>query len=133
VKFAPQVPSNCTPLPINKNWGNFATVYQTLNVGAGIDFIAAKRAMVGCLLGDCLGLPYENLTKRRASRLLPFPLRQRLLFRRGLPSDDSVQSFLLIQALFESQGDKVAFIESFARKIRVWFLPELDSERLKRA
>lgn len=49
---------------------------------------APEHAVVGCLLGtavgDAIGLPCEGLSPRRATKLFPPPIRQRLLL--GLPA-----------------------------------------------
>ena len=86
------------------------------------DLAAAKRSLLGTLVGDTLGLPYEGLSAKRGTRLLPFPLRQRLLFRHGMPSDDTVQSYLVLKALIQSHGSTTDFQRHLSQSLRVWFL-----------
>ncbi len=83
--------------------------------------------LAGCLLGtavgDALGLPREGVSRRRALRLFgPAPIRHRLLFGRGLVSDDTEQACLVAQALLESGGDVRRFAQSLAWRLRGWFL-----------
>lgn len=65
--------------------------------------------ITGCLLGtavgDAIGLPYEGLTRQRAARLLGAPDRHRLLFGRGMVSDDTEHTCMVAQALIVSGGD----------------------------
>lgn len=83
--------------------------------------------LYGCLLGvaigDSLGLPFEGLSDRRiAKRLRSRPLHQTFLFGRGMLSDDSEQSCLVIEAVRLSEGDPQLFQRRFARSLKVWFL-----------
>ncbi len=84
-----------------------------------------RDAIVGCLLGtavgDALGLPYENLTHRRAQRLLGEPDVYRLLFGRGLISDDTEHSCLIAQAMILAGNDEQAFTKYLGRQLRRWF------------
>lgn len=82
--------------------------------------------LVGCLLGtavgDALGLPYENLSPRRAARLLGPPTRYRFVFARGMVSDDTEHACMVAQALITSQGKPEAFARDLARRLRWWLL-----------
>ncbi len=84
-----------------------------------------RAAIVGCLLGtavgDALGLPYENLTHRRAQRLLGEPDVYRLVFGRGLVSDDTEHSCLVAQAMVLAGNDEAAFTSYLGRQMRRWF------------
>lgn len=80
-------------------------------------------ALLGLAAGDALGLPYENLSPRRAARLLPGPLRHRLLpGGRGLVSDDTDHACLVGQALLASGGDPARFERALAWRLRGWLL-----------
>ncbi|WP_145369340.1 ADP-ribosylglycohydrolase family protein [Maioricimonas rarisocia] len=85
-----------------------------------------QHALVGSLLGtavgDALGLPYEGLSRRRAARLLGDPDRYRLIAGRGMVSDDTEQSCLVLQALVDSRGEPQVFARCLARRLRRWFL-----------
>ena len=84
-----------------------------------------RNAIVGCLLGtavgDALGLPYENLTYRRAQRVLGEPDQYRLLFGRGLISDDTEHTCLIAQAMILAGNDEQAFAKYLGRQLRRWF------------
>jgi len=83
-------------------------------------------ALTGCLLGtavgDSLGLPYEGVSRRRAAKLFPGPLRHRFVFRRGMISDDTEHSLFVAQALLAHPESPDAFAKSLAWKLRWWFL-----------
>jgi ADP-ribosylglycohydrolase len=87
-----------------------------------INLEAAKRSLIGTLVGDSLGLPYEKLPKGRNLRLMPFPLRQRICFGRGFPSDDTLLSLFVLQSLVECGSNEDKFVARFARRLRTWFL-----------
>jgi len=82
--------------------------------------------LVGCLwgtaVGDSIGLPYEGLSPRRASRLLGLPDRQRLLLGRGMISDDTEHTCLVAQAWIEAAGELTRFQAALARRFRWWLL-----------
>lgn len=86
----------------------------------------ASRAIVGALIGtaigDAIGLPMEGLSARRQQRLFPLPLRQRLVGRYGMTSDDTEHTAMLAQALLEHPTDPEAFQRCFAWKLRWWLL-----------
>ncbi|MBS1718322.1 MAG: ADP-ribosylglycohydrolase family protein [Armatimonadetes bacterium] len=90
--------------------------------GSGINLPAAKRSLVGTLVGDSLGLPYEGLKAPRNTKLMPLPLRQRIFLGKGFASDDTLQSMFALQALVESDGDIERFTKSFSHQLRTWFL-----------
>ena len=79
--------------------------------------------LLGTAVGDAIGLPRENLSARRAARMFgPPPLRHRLIFGRGLCSDDTEHACMTAQALVRSGGDADAFLRSLAWKLRWWVL-----------
>ena len=85
-----------------------------------------KAAIVGSLLGtvvgDAIGLPYEGLSWRRAVRMLGEPDRHRFLPGHGMVSDDTEHSCMVAQALIASGGDPDQFANHFARGLRWWIL-----------
>jgi ADP-ribosylglycohydrolase len=78
--------------------------------------------LLGTAVGDALGLPYEGLTPERAARLYRGPLRQRLVFGRGMVSDDTEHACLTAQALLVARGDPQRFARVLARKLRWWLV-----------
>ncbi len=83
---------------------------------------AIVGAVLGTAVGDALGLPYENLSRRRALRLLGEPECYRFLFGRGMVSDDTEHTCMVAQALTASGGDADAFARSLAWRLRGWLL-----------
>lgn len=85
-----------------------------------------RDAIIGCLLGtavgDSIGLPMENLSPRRASRLFPAPIRQRFVFGHGLVSDDTEHACLTAQALIMSAGEPDRFVSHLGWRMRYWLL-----------
>ncbi len=83
-------------------------------------------SLAGCLIGtavaDALGLPYEGLSPARASRILGTPDRHRLCFRRGMVSDDTEHSRMVIQALLVSGREPAQFQRSLSWRLRWWLL-----------
>lgn len=79
-------------------------------------------ALLGCAVGDALGLPYEGLSPRRAAKLLGPPDRMHLLAGRGMASDDTEQSCLVLQSWCESPEDPSDFARRLSRRLRWWLL-----------
>ena len=84
------------------------------------------EAAIGCLLGtaaaDSIGLPSEGLSRRRQQRWFPVIDRQRLVFGRGMCSDDTDHACMLAQAIVASGAHPRRFVQSFAWRLRFWFL-----------
>ncbi|GAK50904.1 ADP-ribosylation/Crystallin J1 [Candidatus Moduliflexus flocculans] len=83
---------------------------------------AFEGCIIGAAVGDSLGLPYEGLSLRRASRLFPRRERHHFLFGRGMISDDTEHALMVAQAVIDSGGDPERFSKSLARRLRWWFL-----------
>ena len=85
-----------------------------------------EDALVGCLLGmalgDSIGLWCEGMAPQRQRRLAPGPLQQRLLFNRGMVSDDTEHACMTAQALIVSAGDPDRFECSLAWRLRWWLV-----------
>jgi ADP-ribosyl-[dinitrogen reductase] hydrolase len=79
-------------------------------------------SILGTAVGDAMGLPYEGLSKRRATRLLGPPDRYRLVFGRGMVSDDTEQTCLVAQSLIESGRDVAEFERRVLARLRRWLL-----------
>lgn len=88
-----------------------------------VDRIAAiEGAILGCAVGDAIGLPYEGLSKRRGARMLGQPDRHRFLFRRGMVSDDTEHTCMAGQSLCEHPTDAAKFARALAARLRWWLL-----------
>lgn len=83
---------------------------------------AVAGAVLGCAVGDALGLPYEGLSKRRAGRLLGPPDRHRFALGRGMVSDDTEHTCLVARALCAAPADPDEFARHLARGLRWWLL-----------
>lgn len=85
-----------------------------------------RDAIAGCLLGtavgDAIGLPYEGLSPARARRILGPPTRHRLVFGRGMVSDDTEHAVMVAQSLIASRADPARFAGHLARRLRLWLL-----------
>ena len=77
-------------------------------------------ALIGCAIGDALGIAYENLSPRRALRLFPDPTGYHLLPSVGLISDDAEQAMMTLRALAWSGGEPARFQARLATELRVW-------------
>lgn len=66
---------------------------------------AVVGSLLGTAVGDALGLPYEGLAPERARRMLGEPDRHRLVFGRGMISDDTEHSCMVLQALLRAEDD----------------------------
>ncbi len=82
------------------------------------------NSLLGCLIGtaigDSLGLPYEGLSPRRALRMFGPPDRHRFLCGRGMVSDDTEQTCMVLQSLLTSGGDLDKFQRHLAQRLRWW-------------
>lgn len=83
---------------------------------------AVFASLVGSAIGDALGLPYENLSARRAAKLLGEPDRFRLFFSRGMVSDDAEHACMTCAAFAASGGDVDRFRRDLARRLRWWIV-----------
>ena len=77
--------------------------------------------LLGTAVGDALGLPAEGLSPRRRQRLMPGPWRHRLLFGRGMVSDDTEHALFVAQSLLRHPADAEAFQRRLAWHLRWWF------------
>lgn len=81
-----------------------------------------EGALLGGAVGDSLGLPREGLSPRRAARLFGPDLEHRLVFGRGMISDDTEHACFVGQALLAARGDPDRFGRSLAWRLRGWLL-----------
>ena len=83
---------------------------------------AIAGAILGCAVGDALGLPYEGLSKRRGVRVYGAPERYRFLFGRGMVSDDTEHTIMVARALCEFPDDPELFARRLGKHFRWWLL-----------
>jgi len=81
-------------------------------------------AAAGCLLGtaaaDAIALPSEGLSRRRLQKWFPVLDRHRLVFGRGMCSDDTDHACMLAQSVVASGAHPRRFVHSFAWRLRFW-------------
>ena len=78
--------------------------------------------LLGTAVGDALGLPSEGLPPSRIQKRWKGDWQMRLVFGRGMVSDDTEHSFLVAQSLLTAPGDAAAFRCGLAARLRWWFL-----------
>lgn len=83
---------------------------------------AIEGCLLGCAVGDSIGLPYEGLSARRAKRFARLPLQQRFIFGHGMISDDTDHTIFVAQSLIRSKGDVSLFRSCLAWRLRLWLL-----------
>lgn len=81
-----------------------------------------EGCLLGCAVGDAIGLPYEGMSTRRARRFARLPLAQRFLLGYGMVSDDTDHSVFVAQAMLRGQGDAEKFRAALAWRFRLWFV-----------
>ena len=79
-----------------------------------------KACLLGGALGDSIGLPSEGMTARRIARLRPGPLRQALVFGKGMVSDDTEHAVMTLLSLMDHDGDSRKFSAALACRLRWW-------------
>jgi ADP-ribosyl-[dinitrogen reductase] hydrolase len=77
--------------------------------------------LLGTAVGDALGLPAENLSPARIRKRWNGEWRMRLVFGRGMISDDTEHTLMVAQALLAQPTDATAFQRTIAWKFRWWF------------
>lgn len=79
-------------------------------------------ALIGTAMGDSLGLPFENLSKRRVRVLVKGRLSQRFFGEYGMVSDDTEHALLTARALMSSRTDAQLFERDLSRRLKRWLL-----------
>lgn len=81
-----------------------------------------RGVLLGTAVGDALGLPAEGLSRRRIAKLFPKPWRHRLVFGRGMLSDDTEHTIFLTQALLAHPDAPERFAARLAWSLRWWLV-----------
>ena len=83
-----------------------------------------EESIVGCLLGtavgDALGLPYEGLSNYRQRRLYPKLGKYHFILSKGMISDDTEHTCMVVQSLIVSAGEPKIFSQQLAWRLRWW-------------
>lgn len=81
------------------------------------------NALICTAIGDSLGLPREGLSvKKAAKKFGGSPINHRLLFGKGMISDDTEHSLMTAQALIFSAGDPDKFGKNLAWRLKGWLI-----------
>ena len=79
--------------------------------------------VLGMAVGDALGLPREGIPRRRASRMYgTSPLKYRLIFGRGMVSDDTEHMRMTATAWLSEPADPIRFARCLASKLKWWLI-----------
>ncbi len=85
-----------------------------------------EDSIIGCLwgtaVGDAVGLVCEGYPRRRQRAAFGEINGPRLLFGRGMMSDDTEHTCMTAQALIISGGGASAFTRTLARQLRAWLM-----------
>lgn len=78
--------------------------------------------LLGTAVGDSLGLPAEGLSRARCRKFFRGEWRQRLLFGRGMLSDDTEHTVFVAQCLLQHPDSLAHFRRTLAWRLRLWLL-----------
>ena len=81
-----------------------------------------RGLLVGAAVGDALGLPAEGLSRRRARRLYQGQWQHRLIFGRGMISDDTEHTIFVTQSLLRHPDSPERFARRLGGCLRGWLL-----------
>ena len=81
-----------------------------------------RGLLVGAAVGDALGLPAEGLSRRRIQRLYRGRWRHRLVFGRGMISDDTEHTIFVAQCLLRHPDSPDRFARRLGWCLRGWLL-----------
>lgn len=86
---------------------------------------AIEGALLGCAVGDALGLPMEGLSAKRIQKFHPGPddlTRYHFIAGRGMISDDTEHTIAVARSLARSGGEVERFAQELASELRRWVL-----------
>lgn len=81
-----------------------------------------RGLLIGTAIGDALGLPAEGLSRRRVQRLYQGNWRHRLVFGRGMISDDTEHTAFVAQSLLRYPDSPERFARRLGWYLRGWLL-----------
>lgn len=83
---------------------------------------ACQRVILSTAVGDSVGLPAEGMSRKAIARRWPGPWKQRLVFGKGMVSDDTEHTVFVAQCLIQHGDDVEKFQRALAWKLRWWLL-----------
>jgi ADP-ribosylglycohydrolase len=78
--------------------------------------------LLGAAIGDALGLPAEGMSRQAIRRRWDGKWRMRLVFGRGMVSDDTEHTLMVATSLMGDTLDAESFQQILSWKMRWWFL-----------
>ncbi|NJM10761.1 MAG: ADP-ribosylglycohydrolase family protein [Synechococcaceae cyanobacterium SM1_2_3] len=81
-----------------------------------------RGLLIGTAVGDALGLPAEGLSRQRIQRWFKGDWRHRLIFGRGLISDDTEHTIFVAQGLLRYPTSPELFARRLGWQLRGWLL-----------
>ncbi len=87
-----------------------------------VDGKSVEGCLLGLMLGDSLGLPYEGLSAGRVNKFMPEDLQQSLFFHCGMVSDDTEHALFVGQAAALYPDDVNKFQTQLSWYLRWWLL-----------
>lgn len=78
------------------------------------------HTLMGVALGDMMGLYYEGLSRQSIAKKNDSFEHPKLLFGRGVFSDDTEHSIIVAQCLIESRGDVKRFEKLLRKRLQKW-------------
>lgn len=81
-----------------------------------------KGIILGTAVGDALGLPAEGISRKRAKKLFKGRWYHRLIFNRGMVSDDTEHTLFTAQSLLAYPDSSQKFARRLAWYLRFWVL-----------
>lgn len=80
------------------------------------------QMLIATAMGDSLGLAFENMSKRRIRQRVQGPIGQRLLFGKGMISDDTEHALLTARSLMDAQGNASVFEQALSKRLKRWLI-----------
>ena len=81
-----------------------------------------QGCLIGAAIGDSLGLPYEGMSSSTGKKLFGIPDKHKLLFGRGMVSDDTEHLVIVLSSYRKAKGDLESFSKILASKLKLWTL-----------
>ncbi|AXH59679.1 hypothetical protein PLA107_031140 (plasmid) [Pseudomonas amygdali pv. lachrymans str. M301315] len=80
------------------------------------------QVLIATAMGDSLGLPFENMSKRRVRQRAKGPIRQGFLLEKGMISDDTEHALLTARSLMDAQGNAALFEQALSKRLKRWLI-----------
>ncbi|MBF0119089.1 MAG: ADP-ribosylglycohydrolase family protein [Desulfobacterales bacterium] len=81
-----------------------------------------RGLMIGTAVGDSLGLPFEGISSRRIKKLTNARMKHKLIFNRGMLSDDTEHTIFVAQSLLSYPESSKLFARRLSMCLRWWMI-----------